>query len=245
MFRILLILGVILLTAVFIVARFIIGNQTSVPILNLDNFSIKDTGISTITEITQVATTSGALENRVRELEFSVTDILNQKTSPTPITTSSLDNKIKALETTIKDLDSRMIKLEGNSVPTTTSTSTSKSPAYISLAGSGSSSVGDWVTISGTVVTIDTADYPGYTSMQFEANIQIFQQGTAYARIGNKTDGTSVLSSEISTASTSYTNMTSSQFSLPGGKKDYQLQLKSLITGYAASVQNARIKVNF
>ena len=90
-----------------------------------------------------------------------------------------------------------------------------------------------------------TADYSGYTSMQFEANIQIFQIGTAYARVSNKTDGTSILSSEISTTSTSYTSVSSAKFNLPGGKKDYQLQLKSQITGYAASVQNARIKVNF
>ena len=243
MFRILLILGVILLTAVFIVARFIIGNQSSgVPTLSLKNFSVKDRD-SSVTEITQVSTTSGTLENRIRELEFSVTDILNQPKSSSAPATTSLDNKIATLETSINDLSTRIAKLETGT--TITATSTTKSPVYISLAGSGSSSVGDWATISGTVVTIDTGDYPGYTSMQFESNIQIFQQGTAYARISNKTDGTSILSSEISTTATSYTNMISSKFSLPGGKKDYQLQLKSLITGYAASVQNARIKVNF
>ena len=240
MFRILLILGVLVITAAFIVVRFIIGNQSSrVPTLSLDSFTIKEKAAE------QVATTSGALENRVRELEFSVTDILNQKPTASTSPTTSLDNRIKALEASINDLSTRIAKLETGSSTTTSTTTSTKSPAYISLAASGSSSVGDWATVSGTVVTIDTGDYPGYTSMQFEANIQIFQTGIAYARISNKTDGTSILSSEISTTATSYTNVTSSKFSLPGGKKDYQLQLKSLVTGYAASVQNARIKVNF
>jgi len=241
MFRILLILGVLVATALFIVGRFILGNQELGSPLSLPrNFSLSKT-----TE--QTATTSAGLADRVKELEFTVSDLLKKSstvsTSGTGSTTS-LDTKVKALETSINDLSTRIAKLEASPAPSSI-TSTSKSPAYISLAASGSSSVGDWVTVSGTVVTIDTADYPGYTSMQFESNIQVFQIGTAYARISNKTDGTSVLSSEISTTSTSYTNLTSSKFSLPGGKKDYQLQLKSQITGYAASVQNARIKVNF
>ena len=241
MWRILLILGVIVATALFIVGRFILSNQESGSPLSLPkNFSINNKEEKT-------ATVSATLENRVRELEFSITDILSKTNSTSTVsttTTSSLDTKIKALETSVNSLSTRIAKLEGSPAPSST-TSTSKSPAYISLAASGSSSVGDWTTISGTVVTIDTADYPGYTSMQFESNIQVFQTGTAYARISNKTDGTSILGSEISTTSTSYTNLISSKFSLPGGKKDYQLQLKSQITGYAASVQNARIKVSF
>lgn len=245
MWRILLILGVIVATALFIVGRFILSNQESGSPLSLPgNFSIKNK----VSE--QIATSSASSEDeqsslagRVKELEFAVSDLLKQKTNTTTTNTTSLDTKVKTLETSINDLTIRIAKLEGSPAPA--ASSTSKSPAYISLAASGSSPVGDWTTISGTIVTIDTADYPGYTSMQFESNIQVFQTGTAYARISNKTDGTSVLSSEISTTSTSYTNLTSSTFSLPGGKKDYQLQLKSQITGYAASVQNARIKVNF
>lgn len=165
---------------------------------------------------------------------------------------STLSDKVSKIDASVNDLKSRVVVLESKqnattaqTSTTTTSTSVSQAPVYIPLAASGSSSTGDWANISGTVVTIDTADYPGYTSMQFEANIQIFQQGTAYARMGNKTDGTSVLSSEISTTSTSYTYVTSGKFTLPSGKKDYQLQLKSLVTGYAALIQNARVKVNF
>lgn len=166
-------------------------------------------------------------------------------------TITSLQEKIKSLEDIINDLKQRIVVLESKQTTSVSSTSqstqstssTSKAPAYIPLAASGSSSVGDWANISGTTVTINPADYPGYTSMQFEGNIQIFQQGKAFARVG-ATDGTSVLSSEISTTSTSYTYVISSNFTLPS-KKDYQLQLKSLVTGYAAQIQNARIKVNF
>ncbi len=166
---------------------------------------------------------------------------------------STLSDKVNKIDSTVNDLKGRVVVLESKqtssaqpnaatSVTSSTSTTT-KSPVYIPLAASGSSSVGDWTNISGTTVTIDPADYPGYTSMQFQANIQIFQQGTAYARVGSS-DGTAILGSEISTNSTSYTSISSGKFTL-SEKKSYLLQLKSLVTGYAASIQNAQIKVNF
>ncbi|QQG43126.1 MAG: hypothetical protein HYW45_02895 [Candidatus Daviesbacteria bacterium] len=202
-------------------------------------------------------------ENSALPPESSQTPAVEELTQPVPTSTpiseisnqvATLSDKVNKIDSTVNDLKSRVVVLESkqNTTPaqtstttTNTPTSTSKAPVYIPLAASGSSSAGDWANISGTVATIDTADYPGYTSMQFEANIQIFQQGTAFARMGNKTDGTAVLSSEIYTTSTSYTYITSSKFTLPAGKKDYQLQLKSLVANYAASIQNARVKVNF
>lgn len=240
MLKILPIIALVLVTGGFIIWKIFWGNQAT-PLTLPGNFSVN---IPFSKEASSSASSSDTIESRVKELEFQVTDLLGKAKDQGISGSSSSDPQIKSLQKSIDDLKTRVTKLEGGSSSTTT-TSTSKSPAYISLAASGSNSDGDWTTISGTVVTIDTGDYSGYTSMQFEANIQIFQQGTAYARISNKTDGTSILNSEISTSSTSYTNITSSKFTLPSGKKDYQLQLKSLTTGYAASVQNARIKVNF
>lgn len=199
----------------------------------------------TATQTPAVSPLTPTAESLTQPVPEATPDLTSQVTT--------LSDKVSKIDSSVNDLKSRVVVLEGKQTPssapttptTTTSTSTTKAPVYIPLAASGSSSVGAWTDISGTVVTIDTADYPDYTSMQFEANIQIFQQGQAFARMGNKTDGTSVLSSEISTTSTSYTYVTSGKFTLPTGKKDYQLQLKSLVTGYAASVQNSRVKVNF
>ena len=165
---------------------------------------------------------------------------------------TTLADKVNKNDSTVNDLKGRVVVLESKQTSSaqpnaatsvTSSTSTTKSAVYIPLAASGSSSVGDCTNISGTTVTIAPSDYPGYTSMQFQANIQIFQQGTAYARVGSS-DGTAILGSEISTNSTSYTSISSGKFTL-SEKKSYLLQLKSLVTGYAASIQNAQIKVNF
>lgn len=166
---------------------------------------------------------------------------------------NTITDKVNKIDSTVNDLKSRVVVLESGQTtsaqtnPATSVTSSTatviKSPIYIPLAASGTSSAGDWTNISGTTVTIDPADYPGYTSMQFQANIQIFQQGIAYARVGSS-DGTAILGSEISTNATSYTAVSSGNFTLPG-KKSYLLQLKSQVTNYAASVQNAQIKVNF
>lgn len=192
--------------------------------------------------------------------QISTTGSLPQAASPSsptpdlPTQVTTLTDKVNKIDSTVNDLKSRVVVLESKqtavtqtnsatSVTSPTATTTIKSPIYIPLAASGSSGVGDWTNIDGTTITIDPADYPGYTSMQFEANIQIFQQGTAFARVGS-TDGTAILGSEISTNATSYTDIISGKFTLPS-KKSYLLQLKSLVAGYAASVQNARIKVNF
>lgn len=160
---------------------------------------------------------------------------------------ASLTDRIKTLETTISDLQKRISNLEKGSSTTQSSTnqsSTKKAPSYIPL-GSGSTSKTDWTNIDTLSITLDPADYPGYTSMQLETSIKIFQNGEAYARLGDKDNGTSILASEISTTSQSYTWITSSGFQLPSGKKTYIIQMKSLISGYEAFVENARIKVNY
>ncbi len=207
--------------------------------------------------------TAGSLQtNKVAPVtvdQIPITESLPQEVpAVTPVDlsaqVSTLSDKVNKIDSTVNDLKSRVVVLESKptssaqtssatSVTSSTTTTATKSPVYIPLAASGTSSAGDWANISGTTVTIDPADYPGYTSMQFQANIQIFQQGTAFARVGSS-DGTAILGSEISTNSTSYTAVSSGNFTLPG-KKSYLLQLKSLVTGYAASVQNAQIKVSF
>lgn len=197
---------------------------------------------------------SGSVEDRLKELEFAVTDLIKQvrdaKTSNSASTgNADLDAKLNNLEASVNDLRARVIKLEtGTSgvVQTTTTTlpSTTKPPSYIPLGWSGSSRGTDWTDLSGQEFTIDSGDYSGYKTMQFEINIRIFQNGMAYARLFDKDDGIAILQSEVSTGSTDYTWLSSNGFTLPSGKKTYKLQVKSL-TGYSVDVTNARIKVNF
>ena len=162
--------------------------------------------------------------------------------TPTPQIGS--DPKITKLENTIAELLGRIKELESKPTPTPTS-SINKSPVYIPLGPGDSISSVNWSTASVPIITIDPADYPGYTSMQLEVTFQIYQgNGTAYARLYAYNDGTSILSSEVSTTSASYTTVTSGTFQLSGGKKSYKLQQKST-TGFSTNVQFARIKVNF
>lgn len=198
----------------------------------------------------KTATTSATLDQRIAELEFSVSDLLKQIKGLTPSSSTqvsgNLEVRVKTLETSMADLVNRVTALEQKGTTTTSSTTTitSKAPSYIPLGWSGSSNSTNWTSISGQEFIINTSDYPGYTSMQFEVSLRIFQNGQSFARLEDKDAGTSILSSEVSTTSQSYTWVTSSSFQLPAGSKTYRLQLKSL-TGYSADVQNARIKVNF
>ena len=191
-------------------------------------------------------TKDSSVDERLKIIEDAITTLIkqvnsiNNKQGPT-----SLDTKVPALQTTVSNLQNRINNLEKNnstSQSTTQTTSTNKSPLYIPL-GSGSSSNSEWANIDGTAISINPSDYPGYTSMQLETSLKVFQTGTAYARLYNKDDGTG--QAEISTTSTSDTMVTSSTFTLPSSKKTYLLQLKGQISGYASTATNARIKVNF
>lgn len=237
---------VILVVVIFVGGRFILSSSS--------------VGLTSPKEATQspaqnsatpgTSSPSGTLEQRIAELEFSVSDLLKQVRGVTPSSSSTTvssdtEKRVKTLETSMADLVNRVIALEQkNTTATTSQTATSKAPSYIPLGWVGSSVNTNWASISGQEFTINTADYPGYISMQFEVSLRIFQNGQAFARLEVKDAGTSILASEVSTTSQSYTWLSSSTFQLPAGSKTYRLQLKSL-TGYSADVQNARIKVNF
>lgn len=129
--------------------------------------------------------------------------------------------------------------------PTTSSTSSPKT-LYIPIGygGSGSYST-DFGTVTGHEVTINPSDYPGYKQMVLEASFRIFQgNGKGEVRLYNKTDGTAVLNSVLSTTSQDYSTKTSSGFTLSGGSKTYTIQAKSS-TGYAVDLQLTRVRIDF
>lgn len=128
---------------------------------------------------------------------------------------------------------------------TTTSTSTGPKVSYVPIGYTGSGTYSsDFGTVSGYETAIDPGNYPGYKKMVLEANFRIFQNGTAEVRLFNKTDGVAILNSNLSTASQSYTTLSSGGFTLAGGSKTYTIQVKSS-TGYSVDLQWARLRVDF
>jgi hypothetical protein len=117
---------------------------------------------------------------------------------------------------------------------------------YIPLGGSGGSvnTLNVYGDVTTTETIIDSGSYPGAKGVYLEADISIYQgNGTAFARLFNKTDGIA-LNSEVSTNSENYSLKTSGSFSLSSGKKTYLIQLKTN-TGYAAQLNTARLRVEF
>lgn len=155
---------------------------------------------------------------------------------------SSLEDKVTSLQRQVSQTQS------GSSVAPAAQTSTStvkQSPVYIPLGWVATSSVMDWTTISSQSVVIDTNDYPGMVSAQFEARIGNYQgNGTAYARLINTTNGNPILGSAVSANGIDYTWAASGTFSLTSGKNTYAVQLKTN-TGYNAQIADAHIKINF
>lgn len=197
-----------------------------------------------LTDLTNTETSSLDDGKRLKSLEEKVASLSASSGLKNAPQTETNKDELKVVETAIRDLQARVATLEQtgseNNQPAQT-----RSPVYIPLGSTGSSQALDWTSLATFEVEINSDDYTGYSNMYLEVNMRAFQgNGKAFARLSNKTDGTAVGSSEVSTTSSDYTTVTSAGFKLSGGKKTYRLQLKTL-TGYAADVQFARIRVTF
>lgn len=187
-------------------------------------------------------------DERVRILEQVITKLVAQvnslkQPSKTESSTSSADSKITALETAVADLKAKVAALEKASpAPVTT---TSKSVVYIPLgSGGGPWTNIDWYTTPEYEITLDPANYPGYTGMVLEVNFRLTEAaGTGSVRLYNSSDS-SVTSSQVDTTSTTFNLQSSSSFKLASGSKTYKLQLKST-SEKQLFIQSARIKVSF
>ncbi len=171
----------------------------------------------------------------------------------------ALEVRVTKVEESVQDLTGRVDKLEENSpgiggsgatpaptpAPTTAAATSKQSTDYIPM-GPGTTSIStDWTIVDYPEVEIDPANFSGYTNMYLEVTFKLLHgNGTGYVRLFNKTDGTAVTNSDVSTSSSSYTSVVSGGFKLVSGKKTYRLQLKSL-SGYEVSVQFARIRVDY
>lgn len=193
-----------------------------------------------------LSTESANLTTTVNKLIDQSKKPIKIDSSTPPSSNANLEAKIKVLETSIADLRQqiRVLQAQTGSTTLTTTTTTSKAPIYIPIGSGGYTNAPTWTDASGVEISIDPADYPGYTSATFEDSLRISDPNqTASARLYNATDKSSLTSTEISTTSQSFVIVSSNTFNLTSGRKTYRLQLKS--SGHEAYSQFARIKISY
>ncbi len=177
--------------------------------------------------IKQTPTKDQEPEERVVDVDTSSADI---EASPTPTAPASTKTQITETKTIVEK-------------DTQTIVQTAQKEIFVPI-GSGSTKSRSWVDLSGLEVTIDTSKYSTIDSVVFEGSLWVQDaNGKAYAQLYNKTDGSTVWNSEISTLSGSSTLKTSPNISLSSGNKTYVVQAKTDLVEYAAHVDGARIKI--
>jgi hypothetical protein len=150
--------------------------------------------------------------------------------------TTALTARIEALEK----------KGVTSSAPVIISSGTTKATAvkeyYIPL-GSGSTNATDWVDLPGVESYVAPGNYGTIKSIYFEAALRIpTGNGTAYARLLNVTDNTSLFETEITYQGTTGNLISSGAFPVPYATKLYRVQLKSSL-GAEVVLDSARIKI--
>lgn len=229
----------VVLVAAAIGFYFLRQSQTQSPFQAVNKQVVEISGKTAVESFAPVST-----EDRLKTMEDAIIALAKKQGSIQTSSTATTDERLKSLEDNVTALKLQISQLQGNSSQTT-STSTKKSPVYIPLGWSGSTPNTTWTTITGQTITIDTNDYPGYTSVQFEAKIMNYQgNGMCFARLADKS-GNGFIPSEVSASGTDYTWVSSGGFFINQGKNIYTVQLKTGTSGYAAQIADARLKINF
>lgn len=186
---------------------------------------------------------------RIKDLEEAMSALIKQVASLKSKGSESSSADLNNLQAQITDLQNQINLLKTGQTPlasttTTTTVAASKSAVYIPLGSGGTYNYKDWEALPAYEITLDTVDYPGYTSMQLEVIFRLTQVAEAGARLYNYTDSAAISGSDVYTKSDTFSLHTSSKFTLATGRKTYRLQVKSPDT-YDVIIQNVRIKVNF
>lgn len=166
---------------------------------------------------------------------------VNFLSSPKP--SASSDPEVNSLSAQVTELKARVSALE-QSTPAPAAAS-AQSVVYIPL-GSGGGPWGstDWYSTTEYEISLDPANYPGYTGMVLEVTSKLAEAaGTGSVKLYNATDN-SATSSQLDFTTATHTLKTSSSFQLPSGSKTYKLQVKSS-QNKDLYIQSARIRVNF
>ncbi len=117
---------------------------------------------------------------------------------------------------------------------------------YIPLGGGSSTQSQSWVSLNNNQVYIDFYnDYGSNAYATWDVFTKVDQgNGAAYARIFDLTNGVAVDGSELTTTSSTTTQVSSGQIKLRTGRNLYTVQIKSL-NGYTAFIDSARIKITY
>lgn len=179
----------------------------------------------------KVASTAADL----RDVSGEVEQQNEGQTSPTPTPNGASKSAATPTPTTI-------IK-EQTTVQQNTVVQTAQKEFFIPI-GDGSTQSDSYVNLPGVQVTINSANYTGILSVDFEANIWVTNgNGIMYAQLYNLTDGHPVWNSEISTNSGSGVLTVSAPITLDSGQKTYVVQAKTGLTNFPANVSTARVHI--
>lgn len=239
-------LPIVIIIALFVGVLFYIRSQTSlkspVPVAEIPQKIESNINSSSEEKIKTLEESVKLLATEIGKVNLSLDSL--KKGGAQNTTSPMTDTKIKNLETQVADLQSQINSLKS---PTsqTTQTSTKKSPEYIPLGSGGTSGDRNYSNINSYQISIDPADYSGYSGMQLEVIFNLNEAvGTANGRLYNSSDSQAVGSSNLSTTSSTANLVSSGSFKLPSGRKTYILQVQST-QGYTVNIQSARIKVSF
>ncbi len=153
--------------------------------------------------------------------------------------------QVQTLTNQLQVLEQRVIQLETVPTPTpknvpTGQPSASSSREVMIFLGSGSSTDTSWKTIPGASVTINPAEYPGLSSVTFEAALAILG-GEASARLVAST-GQIFAQSTVSHNTSTSTWKTSPAFSLFSSPTTYEVQVRSS-SGERVDLGGARLRL--
>ena len=118
-----------------------------------------------------------------------------------------------------------------------------KVTSYVPFSGSFSTTNTDWTDVPGTSAYVDLKNnYNESAYVTFEASLKANPGSTTYARLFDATHGFGVVGSEINTASTSSTLVSSGKLNLWSGNNLYKVQIKSL-NSFNVTFDSGRIKL--
>ncbi len=184
------------------------------------------------------------IEDRVKVLEDLIAKLVTQVNALKSQSSAAQTAPLASTQASITELKARVAILEKATPAPSTSTSVT---AYIPLGSSGVYTNTDWVSLPEYEISLDPANFPGYSGMVLESTFRMDDpSGTASVRLYNVTDGSATstqLDSTTSTATT-FTLRSSASFKLATGAKTYRLQVKSS-AGKNLFLQSARIRVTF
>lgn len=115
--------------------------------------------------------------------------------------------------------------------------------AYISIGSTGSTANTSWADIPGTDFYFDLADYPQVKGVRWEASLQSFVSADpVYARLYDVTNNRAVDGSDLTTTSSTYQYIRSSDLTIWRGNNLYRIQAKGS-SGNTVNLSSPRLKI--